>query len=66
MRPADLQLEDRMAKTPEAAYDLLMAIWEYALPQAKRERDEMQQIIDSEGGVQIGCMGLVVLCREAA
>lgn len=47
---ADLQLEDRMAKTPEAAYDLLMAIWEYALPQAKRERDEMQQIIDSEGG----------------
>ena len=47
---ADLQLEDRMAKTPQAAYDLLMEIWQYAVPQAKRERDEMQQIIDSEGG----------------
>ena len=47
---ADYQLEDRMAKTPQAAYDLLMEIWKYALPQAKRERDEMQKIIDAEGG----------------
>ena len=47
---ADMVLEDRMAKTPKAAYDLLMEIWKYALPQAKRERDEMQQIIDAEGG----------------
>ena len=47
---ADMQLEDRMAKTPQAAYDLLMEIWKYALPQAKRERDEMQKIIDAEGG----------------
>lgn len=47
---ADYQLEDRMAKTPQAAYDLLMEIWKYALPQAKRERDEMQRIIDAEGG----------------
>ncbi len=42
---ADYMLEDRMAKTPKAAYDLLMEIWKYALPQAKRERDEMQKII---------------------
>lgn len=47
---ADYQLEDRMAKTPKAAYDLLMEIWKYALPQAERERDEMQNIIDAEGG----------------
>lgn len=47
---ADYQLEDRMAKTPQAAYDLLMEIWKYALPQAERERDEMQRIIDAEGG----------------
>ena len=47
---ADFVLEDRMAKTPQAAYDLLMEIWKYALPQAKRERDEMQKIIDAEGG----------------
>ena len=47
---ADYMLEDRMAKTPQAAYDLLMEIWQYAVPQAKRERDEMQKIIDAEGG----------------
>lgn len=47
---ADYQLEDRMAKTPKAAYDLLMEIWKYALPQAERECDEMQNIIDAEGG----------------
>ena len=47
---AEFLLQDRMAKTPEAAYKLLMEIWQYALPQAKRERDEMQKIIDAEGG----------------
>ena len=47
---AEFVLMDRMAKTPQAAYDLLMDIWQYALPQAKRERDEMQKIIDAEGG----------------
>lgn len=47
---ADYKLSDRMAKTPQAAYDLLMTIWDAALPQAKRERDEMQAIIDAEGG----------------
>lgn len=47
---ADYQLSDKMAATPGAAYDLLMDIWKVALPQANKERDEMQSIIDSEGG----------------
>lgn len=47
---AEYKLVDRMAKTPEAAYNLLMEIWQYALPQAERERNEMQQIINAEGG----------------
>ena len=47
---ADYKLSDRMAKTPQAAYDLLMTIWEAALPQAKRELAEMQAIVDAEGG----------------
>lgn len=47
---ADYKLSDRMAKTPQAAYDLLMTIWDAALPQAKRELAEMQAIVDAEGG----------------
>lgn len=51
---ADFKLEDRMAKTPQAAYDLLMTIWNAALPQAKRELAELQQIADAEGkGVKV-------------
>jgi len=47
---ADLKLSDKMAKTPQAAYDLLMSIWKAAVPRAKEELAEMQQIIDEEGG----------------
>ena len=47
---AHLRLESRMAKTPDKVYDLLNQLWEPALNVAKRERDEMQQIIDREGG----------------
>ncbi len=47
---ADYKLEDRMAKTPQAAYDLLMTIWNAALPIAKEEVSQMQAIIDAEGG----------------
>jgi peptidyl-dipeptidase Dcp len=39
-----------MAKTPDNAFKLLYDIWKYALPQAKKERDELQQIIKEEGG----------------
>lgn len=47
---ADFSLSTRMAKTPQAAYDLLMTIYNAALPQAKREAAEMQAIIRAEGG----------------
>jgi len=48
--PAQLVLERRMAKTPERVYELLDRLWEAALPVAKHEVAEMQEIIDSEGG----------------
>jgi len=47
---ADFVLEETMAKTPKAVYDLLNTIWSYALPQAKKEAAELQAIIDKEGG----------------
>ena len=46
---ADYQLEDKMAKTPEAAYNLLMTIWNAALPKAKAEAAELQKMMDAEG-----------------
>ena len=42
-------LEETMAKTPENVFKLLNNIWQYALPQAKKERDDLQQLITSEG-----------------
>jgi peptidyl-dipeptidase Dcp len=47
---ADYILADRMAKTPEAVYDLLMQIWEPALDKAREEAAMMQQMIYDEGG----------------
>ena len=47
---AAYKLEETMAKTPENALKLLNDIWQYALPQAKKERDELQQMINKEGG----------------
>jgi len=47
---AHYMLEDRMAKTPDKVYELLNRLWAAALPVAKKERDEMQAIIDKEGG----------------
>ena len=46
---AEYQLEDKMAKTPQAAYDLLMTIWNAALPKAKAEAAELQKMMDAEG-----------------
>ena len=46
---AEFQLEDKMAKTPEAAYNLLMTIWNAALPKAKAEAAELQKMMDAEG-----------------
>lgn len=47
---ADYILETRMAGNPQSVYYLLNRIWEASLPVAKREREEMQAIIDREGG----------------
>lgn len=46
---ADFVLEERMAKTSEAVYELLNKLWEPALKVAKKERDDMQQMIYDEG-----------------
>ena len=47
---ADIVLETRMAKTPENVLNLLNNLLGRALPVAGRERDEMQKIIEAEGG----------------
>ncbi|MFA5326918.1 MAG: M3 family metallopeptidase [Prolixibacteraceae bacterium] len=39
-----------MAKTPENIYDFLGKLWTPALERAKNERDDMQKMIDNEGG----------------
>lgn len=47
---ADYVLSETMAKNPEAVFQLLNSIWEYALPQAKVEAANLQKMIDTEGG----------------
>jgi len=47
---ADYVLDRRMAKEPEAVYDLLGKLWTPALARAEAERDEMQRWIEEEGG----------------
>ncbi|NDW19884.1 M3 family peptidase [Dysgonomonas sp. 216] len=47
---ADFVLAETMAKTPENVSKLLNNLWEYALPQAKKEKEELQKMIDREGG----------------
>lgn len=47
---ADFILEESMAKTPANVYKLLNEVWEYALPQARKEAAELQKLIDAEGG----------------
>jgi peptidyl-dipeptidase Dcp len=47
---ADYVLDDNMAKTPRHVYDLLDELWKPALARSKAERDEMQKMIDAEGG----------------
>ncbi len=43
-------LEETMAETPENVFNLLNTLWEYALPQAEKEKSELQQLTDREGG----------------
>ncbi|MBU8891375.1 MAG: M3 family metallopeptidase [Bacteroidales bacterium] len=47
---AEYVIDDYMAKTPENVYDFLQQVWDPAIEVAKKERDEMQQMIDAEGG----------------
>jgi len=47
---ADYRLETRMSGNPENVYKLLDRLWDASLPVAKKEREEMQAIIDREGG----------------
>jgi peptidyl-dipeptidase Dcp len=41
---------DNMAKTPDAAMDLLMRVWPAAVARAREEIAEMQAVADAEGG----------------
>ena len=46
---ADFVLEENMAKTPAQANELLTKLWNAALPVAKNEAAQMQQVMDREG-----------------
>ncbi|MDT0677509.1 M3 family metallopeptidase [Autumnicola musiva] len=45
---AEWRLQDRMAKTPEKAMDLMMAVWPAALARVEEEVADMQAIADKE------------------
>jgi peptidyl-dipeptidase Dcp len=47
---AEYVIDENMAKTPQAVYDFLNKLYVPALAKAKKERDDMQFIIDKEGG----------------
>jgi len=47
---ADYQLDDQMAKTPQAARKLLDEVWGRARAKANVERDALQAMIAQEGG----------------
>ena len=46
---AHFVLEERMLKTPEEVYNLLVQLWKPALNRAKQEVEDMQAVIDAEG-----------------
>ncbi|HQH41845.1 MAG TPA: M3 family metallopeptidase, partial [Bacteroidales bacterium] len=47
---ADYVLDRNMAKIPANVYDLLMRLWNAALPVAQKEAADMQKLIDQEKG----------------
>ncbi len=47
---AEYIIDVNMAKTPEKVYDFLKKLWDPSMKMAKADRDEMQRIIDREGG----------------
>jgi len=46
---AQWRLQDRMAKTPEAAMDLMLAVWPSAIARVEEEVADMQALADAEG-----------------
>lgn len=46
---ADFVLDETMAKTPDNVMGLLNNLWEYALPQAKKEAQELQEMVKKDG-----------------
>ena len=58
-------LEDRMAKTPARAMELMEAVWPAALARVQEEVADMQAIADAEGaGITIESLGLPLLRRK--
>lgn len=47
---AEFVIDINMAKTPQNVFSFLDKLWEPALKISKKEREEMQAIIDAEGG----------------
>ena len=46
---AEFVLDDTMAKTPKAVYDLLKTVWTPAVAKAKEETAELQKLMDVQG-----------------
>lgn len=46
---AQWRLENRMAKTPEQAYDLMLAVWPASVARVKEEVADMQALADERG-----------------
>jgi len=46
---ADFILDDTMAKTPKAVYNLLNTVWTPAVAKAKEEVAELQKLMDAQG-----------------
>jgi peptidyl-dipeptidase Dcp len=46
---AHFQLDNKMAKTPEAAMDMMTGVWRTSIASAKREREKLQALAASEG-----------------
>jgi peptidyl-dipeptidase Dcp len=46
---AHFQLDNKMAKTPEAAMEMMMGVWRTSIASAKREREKLQALASSEG-----------------
>ncbi len=46
---AEYVIEENMAKTPEAVFEMLNKVWAFTLPALKKEASELQKMINAEG-----------------